>query len=136
MTYSIAVDFDGVLNSYASGFQGNTLFPDPPVPGAIEWLEEMAKHFKVIIHSARLSDDEGDWDWAALHNMRKWLEFNGVSGVTMNRLDFAQKPKALVYIDDRGYRFTGDNFPTRKQIHLELRPWNNPKPSKEEVENG
>ena len=35
----ICVDFDGVIHSYKSGWRGVAVIPDPPVPGAIEWLE-------------------------------------------------------------------------------------------------
>lgn len=34
----------------------------------------------------------------------------------------AGKPVALIYIDDRGYRFTGSNWPSKNDIHR-LRPW-------------
>ncbi len=34
----------------------------------------------------------------------------------------AAKPPALVYVDDRGWRFTGSNFPTVEEIHA-AKPW-------------
>ena len=34
----LAIDFDGVLHSYSSGWKGSRNIPDPPVDGAIEWL--------------------------------------------------------------------------------------------------
>ena len=37
----ICIDFDGVLHSYTSGWQGMSKASDPPVDGAIEWLKEV-----------------------------------------------------------------------------------------------
>ena len=48
--WTIAADCDGVLHSYVSGWQGADSLPDPPVPGAIEWLEDVTKHFEVAIN--------------------------------------------------------------------------------------
>src|SRR5690348_3599913 len=36
----ICVDFDGVVHSYSSGWKGVSVIPDPPVPGAIEWIRD------------------------------------------------------------------------------------------------
>ena len=34
----LCVDFDGVIHSYTSGWEGIDMIPDPPVEGAIKWL--------------------------------------------------------------------------------------------------
>lgn len=41
----IAVDFDGVLHSYISGWKGARNIPDPPTPGAIRWLSIMLEGY-------------------------------------------------------------------------------------------
>ena len=56
--YIICCDFDGVLNSYASGWQGPTVISDPPVPGAMRWLIEMTSRknydrFEIAVYSSR-----------------------------------------------------------------------------------
>lgn len=53
MRYTVAVDCDGVIHSYSSGWQGADLLPDPPVPGAIDWLNEIIEKFDVVIHTTR-----------------------------------------------------------------------------------
>ena len=36
--FTVAVDFDGVIHSYTTLWFTASVIPDPPVPGAIEWL--------------------------------------------------------------------------------------------------
>lgn len=66
----LCLDFDGVLHSYTSGWQGADVIPDPPVPGAIEFLAEASKHFRIAIFSSR-SHQEGGISamqlWLAIH---------------------------------------------------------------------
>ena len=114
--WSVAVDFDGVLHSYTSGWQGADVIPDPPVPGAIEWLAGLVEHFDVVILTTRVGYAGGR---AA---MTAWLLGHGLPPEKHDRLYWHAKPKALVYVDDRAYRFTGNNWPTQHEIH-KLRPW-------------
>ena len=58
----LALDFDGVLHSYTSGWQGADVISDPPVPGAIEFLMEAVEHFEVTF--ARHAED-------AVHALRR-----------------------------------------------------------------
>lgn len=113
--YRVAVDFDGVLHSYLSPWVDAETIPDPPVPGAIEWLREIAAHFSVVIFTTRGKTPEGQ------RAVRHWLHENGLEwGV--NAVVTAEKPAALVYLDDRALRFEG-RFPTKDEIHA-ARPWN------------
>lgn len=36
MKQTVVFDFDGVIHSYTSGWKGETIIPDPPVPGIKE----------------------------------------------------------------------------------------------------
>lgn len=47
------LDFDGVLHSYTSGWQGAHIVGDPPVPGAAAFLIAAVKAFDVHIFSSR-----------------------------------------------------------------------------------
>lgn len=115
MQYTIAVDFDGVIHSYTSPWVDHGTIPDPPVPGAIEFLNEMVKHFKVVIFSTRCSTAEG------MTEVLYYIKKHG--GPDMDRLIPTDvKPAALVYIDDRAWRFEG-TFPTKEEIHQAI-PWN------------
>ena len=125
--WTVAVDFDGVIHSYTSPWINAHTIPDPPVDGAIEWLHQMVQQFKVVIYSTRCKT------WRGRRAMQRWLKehaggiwyegpgYDGLEDVTFS----AGKPPALVYVDDRAYRFTGENWPTAEEVHR-LRPWNKP----------
>jgi hypothetical protein len=112
--YTVAVDFDGVLHSYASPWVNAETIPDPPVPGAIEWLNRIGADFDVVVHTTRGGTPEG------VRAIYQWLAFNGFCGEI--KLVTNVKQPALVYIDDRAWRFEG-TFPSTDEIHR-ARPWN------------
>lgn len=123
---TISVDFDGVINSYETSYKGAGYLPDAPVPGAIEWLSEMVQHFYVNIFSTRCESEAGR------EGIRGWLRMyagNALWKTTATRIGLDQiqctfeKLPSIIYIDDRGYRFTGANFPSADEI-IALRPWN------------
>ena len=117
----ICVDFDGVLNSYTSGWQGPTVVPDSPVPGAIEWLCELCRdeEFQPAIYSSRSRYHDG------ILAIKRWL---GKHGFPQGYIDDelitfpTQKPAAFIAIDDRGYRFSG-RFPSLDELRV-FKPWN------------
>lgn len=113
--YTVCVDFDGVLHSYVTPWQAAHICPDPPVEGAIEWLNEIIEEFDVVVHTTRGDQPGGN----AAVNI--WLKEHGYRGPYLKVT--SQKVPALVYIDDRGWRFDGTNFPTADEIHR-ARPWN------------
>lgn len=88
---TVAVDFDGVIHSYVSGWQG--LVPtDPPREGALEFVEQLqALDYIVVVHTARANDPQGLA--ATIH----WLANYSFPEMTVT----ANKPMAIAYIDDR-----------------------------------
>ena len=110
---NIAVDFDGVIHQYISGWMGEDVIPDPPVEGMIDWLNEIAAYYDVIIFTTRAKSSEGR---EAVHD---WLVKNGCKVMPWIT---HEKPPALLYLDDRGWQFDGTP-PTLEQIK-EFRPWN------------
>jgi hypothetical protein len=127
----ICVDFDGVLHSYTSGWQGVANIPDPPVPGAIKWLESLlpcpdelgmapAHNGPVaVIYSSRSKS------WRGRRAMKKWLIQQGMhpSYFKEKILKFPiKKPAAWLTIDDRVICFTGE-FPSIETINS-FKPWN------------
>lgn len=96
---TIAIDFDGVLHSYTSGWQGAETISDPPVPGMAELCAKlMDMGYEVVVMSSRARDPKGAfaiYEWLGRHLFPRMR-------VT------AEKVPAEVYIDDRGYRFDGN----------------------------
>ncbi len=123
----LCLDFDGVLHSYTSGWQGAAVIPDPPVPGAIDFLYEAIQHFDVCIYSSR-SHQEGGIDamveWLSIHD-KLW---RAQQKPAPNLLLWAYvrfpdvKPAAFVTIDDRAITFTGVWPPMA--LLLAFKPWN------------
>ena len=115
----ICIDFDGVLHSYTSGWQGADVATDPPVPGAIEWLVALDRdaRFAVCIYSSRSKELGG------VKAMRQWLAAHGLPSGPLSRLLFpTQKPAAFLTIDDRAICFDG-SFPSVDDI-AGFKPWN------------
>lgn len=116
----ISVDFDGVLHSYASGWKGPDKIPDPPFPGAMEWLQVMLEHFRTEIFSSRSNMEGGIPAMVAWIN--KHAELHTGTAEWTSRLVYPTiKPPALVSIDDRAITFTGV-WPTVEEIKA-FKPW-------------
>jgi hypothetical protein len=143
-------DFDGVIHSYKSGWRGPAVVPDPPVPGAIEFLINLidAEEYDVCIYSARSSQRGG------IRSMKKWLSEHFQRAVARNtpecvgfvyrsafadpwseEVDYAtkklikairfpkKKPGAFLTIDDRAICFDGDYSSLMEKIKT-FTPWN------------
>lgn len=65
---TIAVDFDGVLHRYDSGWQGARNIPDPPVEGAMRWLLDVMDQAEVQVVSSRARS------WGGRHAIQRWLQ--------------------------------------------------------------
>jgi hypothetical protein len=117
MSKTICVDFDGVLHSYDSGWQGACSIPDPPVEGAFAWLANAVRRFDVCIYSSR-SKEPG-----AIDAMKHWFARHGLHASVLDLLRFpTQKPAAFMTIDDRAICFTGE-WPDLDLID-QFKPWN------------
>lgn len=113
--FPIAVDFDGVLHSYVQPWTAHHVIPDPPVEGAIAWLNEICDSFPVTVFTTRACTPEGALAVAG------WLRRYGFQA-TLHEIT-AIKPPALVLIDDRAWRFEGPGtFPSVEQIAA-AKPW-------------
>lgn len=112
----LCLDFDGVLHSYSSGWQGADVIPDPPVDGAREFLEDAIRYFEVHIHSSRSHQPGG------ITAMRRWCRHHfGIQ--ILDNLSFpTHKPSAMVTLDDRAVTFRG-RWPRPGNLR-KFRPWN------------
>lgn len=123
---TLSLDFDGVLHSYTSGWQGADVIADGPVEGAMAFLTDAVEKFNVCIFSTRNEHIDGIHamrDWLDTHLREHWETLPHITETVLARLRFpTHKPKAVVYIDDRGYRFEG-SWPDLDSL-MELVPWN------------
>ena len=117
----LCVDFDGVIHSYTSRWIDETTIPDPPVPGALAWLEEAAKVFDVVVYSSRSKTEAGR------NAMAGWIVKHNLDEGRMHdiRLNFAsEKPPAFLTIDDRAIQFDGTWDKLNPSELLKFKPWN------------
>ena len=139
---ALLLDFDGVIHSYSSGWQGVRNIPDPPVKDAMRFIIEAQKYFQVCVYSARSGKFGG------VLAMKKWLKrhlenyvlmedqmliepcpFNEdismserVTNDIMGDIKFpTKKPRAFLTIDDRALCFNGI-FPKPEEL-LDFKPW-------------
>lgn len=114
---TVAIDFDGVIHSYVSGWVGGPEnCPDPPVPGAAKAIQSyLDAGFHVAVYSTRAETLRGRGA------ILQYLEALGFPATTPNLSVSSGKPIAVMYIDDRGYQFQG-RFPDPNEVKL-FKPW-------------
>ncbi|MCE5285848.1 MAG: hypothetical protein LLG02_08380 [Pelosinus sp.] len=110
---TVILDFDGVIHSYSSRWQGTTLIPDPPVPGIKEAIQEIREWYRVVVVSSRCYQEGG------IAAIKTWLEKYEI--VVDEITD--EKPPAVVIVDDRAITFDGHPEKLLKKIKA-FKPWN------------
>lgn len=138
----VAVDFDGVIHGYQSGWQGLTKIPDPPVPGAFDALFRLLDAgFQVAVYSSRSGSFRGRWAmqrWMQREITKHWLaggslpsgveaECWGDAGGVWRKFTWPRfKPSAILTIDDRAVTFNGNwSDPAFSPAAIKrFKPWN------------
>lgn len=110
---TVVFDFDGVIHSYESPWQGASVIPDSPVFGIREAIADIRKLYKVVVVSTRCIVPEG------MKAVKDYLEENGIEVDAI----MAEKPPAVVYIDDRAICFDGKPSKLLRKI-TNFVPWN------------
>ena len=135
MGKDICIDFDGVIHSYKSGWKGTTEIPDPPVPGAFEFLTQLVEAgWTVNVYSSRSKGSHQEYCDTKEHHklacttdgiraMQEWFAAHDLPEDVLLRLKFpVTKPAAVMTVDDRAFCFEG-RFPSLDWIER-FRPWN------------
>lgn len=101
---NVCIDFDGVIHDNYDGFGDGTIY-GPIIPGSSEAIKKLAQKYDIIIFTAKAKSDrplingktgaELVMEWLEKHNLAQY-----VKDIT------SEKPRALVYIDDKAIRFT------------------------------
>jgi hypothetical protein len=89
---TLAIDFDGVVHAYSSGWHGGAIYDDP-VQGCAEALRELSKRYELVLFTARGNLDDVHL-WLVEHHLRHF--FKDITN---------RKPMAFAYLDDRAVRF-------------------------------
>lgn len=111
---NVIFDFDGVINSYESGWEDALSMPDPPVEGIKEAIAEIRKAgYAVYVISSRCMTK------GATAAIWKYLNKYGIEVDAVR----AEKPPAVVTIDDRAICFDGHPETLLAKIK-EFKPWN------------
>lgn len=103
---TVVFDFDGVIHSYKSGWKGATVIPDEPVEGIKVVIDDLKKDYKVVVVSTRCFQDGG------IEAINEWLIENNIEVDEVA----AEKPPAVVYVDDRAICFDGNTDGLAQQI--------------------
>ena len=109
---TVVFDFDGVIHSYSSGWQGETVIPDPPVPGIKEAISDIMEEYRVVVVSTRCATEEGK------EAIEAWLHKYGIEVDEVTK----EKPPAICYIDDRAICFDGNAASLKGKIE-NFEPW-------------
>lgn len=140
---TLALDLDGVVHSYKSGWRGASALPDPPTEGAFAFILRLLDtgNWEVVMHSSRfarpeepgliatmfwfldhgfpanrLDVSELDNDGSDSTHSRLTEKYPTVGTSSRALLKFsATKPGAFVSLDDRALTFTG-RWPTPEEL--------------------
>ena len=113
MKKTVVLDFDGVIHSYLKGWTRIDNIPDSPVPGIKEAIDEIRKEYKVVVCSTRCSDPKGK---------EAILKYLNEHNIIVDKVA-AEKPPAVVYVDDRAICFNGHAETLLEKIQ-NFKPWN------------
>jgi hypothetical protein len=121
----LCLDFDGVVHSYTTPWVAPEIIPDPPVTGALAFIQEALKTFRVVIYSSRSTP-------GGIRAMQIWLREQAYENQKhLDKPDLGwllevewptQKPAAFLTIDDRAIMFTG-TWPAVADL-VAFKPWN------------
>ena len=100
---NIAVDFDGVIHDFSKGWHDGTCYGEP-LPEAIESIKLLSKKFNVIVFTAKAKPNRPLVNGKTGKQLvSEWLDKHGVLSCVSEIT--SEKPRAQLYIDDKGYRF-------------------------------
>jgi hypothetical protein len=100
---NIAIDFDGVIHNFDKGYHDGTCYGDP-ISGSLEAIQKLSTQYNIIIFTAKAKPNRPLVNGkTGIQLVSEWLNKHGVlrciSEIT------SEKPRAILYIDDNGYRF-------------------------------
>jgi 5'(3')-deoxyribonucleotidase len=111
---TIILDFDGVIHSYKSGWQGSAeIITDPPVDNVNQAIQELRKNYRVVVLSSRCHQKGG------IQAIKEWLKEYNIEVDDVVR----DKVPAVVHVDDRAITFNGVWDENMISKIKEFEPW-------------
>lgn len=97
----VCIDLDGTIANDSIGYQGFDIIGNP-IPGAKEFVNELAKLAEIIIFTCRCGSDLHPKiaPYLLVNKVKKWLDDNGF--IYDHIWTENGKPIADAYVDDRG----------------------------------
>lgn len=103
---NIGIDFDGVIHNDNKGFHDGTIYGEP-IEGSLEAIRKLSSNFKIIIFTAKAKPDRPLINGKnGVELVKEWLIKYGIEKYVSEIT--SEKPRAILYIDDKGFRF--DNW--------------------------
>lgn len=110
---TVVFDFDGVIHSYTSGWQGISVMPDPVVPDIQAAINNLRMDgYEVIVVSTRCAIPDG------MRAVQRYLLDNHIVVDDI----MATKPPAICYVDDRAICFDGNAIGLIDRVK-NFKPW-------------
>ena len=101
---NIAIDFDGVIHNFDKGWHDGTCYGDP-LPGSLDAIKILSKNYSIIIFTAKAKSNRPLVNGkTGTELVKEWLEKYNVMQYVQDIT--SEKPRAKIYIDDNGYRFS------------------------------
>ena len=104
---TIGIDFDGVIHRSSMGFHDGTIY-DEPIEGSLEAIKRLSSKYSIVVYTCKAKKDRplvGGKTGKQL--VEEWLVkhdfFDYIEEVT------SDKPRAIMYIDDRAVEFKNWN---------------------------
>ena len=101
----VCIDFDGCVHDSKHPVEGRRM--GPPMPGALDALQDLRDHFTIIIHTTKANTPSGR------KAVADWLEYYDV-----DYHEIVGKPKADYYIDDHAVKHNNWQT-TKKELKLD-----------------
>lgn len=104
---NIAIDFDGVIHNFDKGYHNGTCYGEP-LPGSLDAIRKLATQYNVVIFTAKAKPSRPLVNGkTGTQLVAEWLDNHGVLDCVSEIT--SEKPRAFLYIDDNGYRFSNWN---------------------------
>lgn len=103
----IAIDFDGVIHKNSKGYYDGTIY-DEPIEGSLDAIKKLSEKYDIVIYTCKAIQDRPEINGkTGVMLVDEWLEKYGIRDY-VKRIT-SEKPRAQIYIDDKGYRFENWN---------------------------